>query len=136
MSSVILRSTARPLLGAMLLFSLYVLLRGHNAPGGGFIGGLFATAGIAIHGFAFGSDRTERLLRVPPRVVLGFGLALAALSGIPAMLHGAPFLTHLWWIGDLAGLHLAVGTTLLFDLGVYLVVVGGICAILLELTEA
>ncbi len=127
MSSVILRTSARPILALMLAFSVYLLLRGHNAPGGGFIGGLFAASGLAVHAIAFGRRAAEAALRLSPRAVLGAGLLLAGASGLPALLLAEPFLTHLWWS--------ALSTALVFDVGVYLTVVGSVCVFLFELTE-
>lgn len=127
MPSVILRTSARPLLALMLVFSLYLLLRGHNAPGGGFIGGLFAASGFAVYAIAFGRRAAEAALRFSPKAVLGAGLLLALVSGLPAFLLGVPFLTHLWWS--------VLSTALVFDVGVYLTVVGAVCAFLFELTE-
>ena len=60
MKSLILTTGARLLIGLFLVFSLYVLLRGHNAPGGGFIGGLIAACGFAIHAFASGVAEARR----------------------------------------------------------------------------
>jgi len=125
MNSLILRTTSRAILPAALIFSIYVLLRGHNDPGGGFIGGLIAAAGIAVHAIARGRDALSSLLRASPKVYIGVGLAFAIVSGMPALLSGEPFLTHLWpWPG------FAVGTPLIFDVGVYLVVIGAVLTFL------
>src|SRR5690606_11541287 len=120
MNSVILRVSSRFVLPAAILFSLYVLLRGHNEPGGGFIGGLIAAAGLTVHGLAFGRAVLLALLRLSPKAIIGLGLAPALISGLPALFLAEPYLTHQW--GTIAGL--AIGTTLLFDIGVYLVVIG------------
>ena len=125
MNSLILRATSRLILPAALVFSVYVLLRGHNAPGGGFIGGLIAAAGIAVHALPRGRDGLERLLRASPKAYIGAGLALAILSGLPALFAAAPFLTHRWFLLDFG-----IGTTLLFDVGVYLVVIGAVLTFL------
>ena len=77
----------------MLLFSVFVLLRGHNEPGGGFIGGLIAASAFAIHGIAFGVPTVRRALHFHPMAISGFGLLLAALSGLPSLAFGVPFLT-------------------------------------------
>ena len=125
MNSLILRATSRLILPAALIFSVYVLLRGHNAPGGGFIGGLIAAAGIAVHALPRGRDGLERLLRASPKAYIGAGLALAILSGLPALFAAEPFLTHRWFLLDFG-----IGTTLLFDVGVYLVVIGAVLTFL------
>lgn len=117
--SLILESSARYVLWASVALSLFVLLRGHNEPGGGFIGGLIGALGFVFHAIALGSARTLRALRLPPLAWGGIGLLLAAASGLPALFaFVGGFLTHLWIPG------LPVGTVLVFDLGVYLVVLG------------
>jgi multicomponent Na+:H+ antiporter subunit B len=135
--SLILRSTGQALLPLLILFSLFLLLRGHNEPGGGFIGGLVASSAIALHLFFTDVQSARRLLHVDPRDLLGWGLSLALLSGVPALVLGQPFLTAQWLQMQVPmfGL-LKVGTPLLFDLGVYLVVIGTVLNILLSLAEA
>lgn len=122
MNSLILRTTSRTVLVAAFAFSLYVYWRGHNEPGGGFVGGLVAAAGLIVYGFPRGVDPVRSLLRVSPFSLLGVGLLFALLSGTPALIEGKPFLTHAWT--HVLGLHL--GTPMLFDLGVYCVVVGAV----------
>ena len=131
MNSLILRTMAPFLTGLMLVFSLWVLLRGHNAPGGGFIGGLLAASALALHALAFGVEPTRRLLRLHPLALAGTGLVLSALSGLVSALYGVPFMTGLWF--HLVGLDLS--TVMSFDLGVYLVVLGAFASILLALEE-
>jgi multicomponent Na+:H+ antiporter subunit A len=129
-SSVVLQAGARLLLALLLVTSLFMLWRGHNDPGGGFIGGLFAASAVVLYLMAFQEERTERLLRVPPRAALGAGLAVAVVSGLVGWgLSGAPFLTGQW--ASVGGLKL--GTPLLFDIGVFLVVVGFTLTIVLAL---
>jgi multicomponent Na+:H+ antiporter subunit B len=123
MSSLILRSTTRLLLPLLLLFSLFVLLRGHNEPGGGFIGGLLAAGGLALYLLAFGSSAFAKLLRVAPVSLVGSGLSLAALAAALPCFVGRPFLTGLWWPRPLPGIG-KLSSILLFDIAVYLVVVG------------
>jgi multicomponent Na+:H+ antiporter subunit B len=133
--SLILRTSARYLLVTALLLSVVVLLRGHNEPGGGFIGGLIAAAGFAFYAVAFGQARTYRALRLHPLAWCGIGLLFALGSGLPALLAAQePFLTHLWlpWY-PLPGLSL--GTAVVFDVGVYLVVLGFVLGFLLPFME-
>ncbi len=137
MNSVILRTVSRFLVGLMLLFSIFLLLRGHNEPGGGFIGGLVAAAGLIVYGFADGPAAVRRILRIDPRAIAMFGLLAALLAGLMSAIAGVPFLTGLWtFIGATPGdKGLAIGTPLLFDIGVYLVVVGGVLGMVLALEE-
>ena len=137
MNSVILNTATRVLVALMLLFSVYMLLRGHNEPGGGFIGGLIAAVGFALYAMAHGTAAARRALRLDPRSVAVLGLAVAGLSGLAAALAGAPFMTGQWrFFGDDAGgKGLSVSTVLLFDVGVYLVVVGSVLSLVLALEE-
>lgn len=136
MISLILRTATRFLMILMLLFSLFLLVRGHNAPGGGFVGGLVAAAAFALYTIAYDAAATRRVLRVDPRAFIGIGLLIAAGSGQISLAAGHPFMTGLW--GALtfsAQTRLDVGTPVLFDTGVYLVVLGVTLTILLAMAE-
>ncbi len=135
MSTLIFRTFAPGIAALMVMFSVFVLLRGHNEPGGGFIGGLIAASGFAIYGIANGVDNVRRALYFRPLSISAAGVLLAALSGIPALLQGKPFLTGLWWFPQIGGVDLALSTPLLFDIGVWLGVVGAVIAIALALEE-
>ena len=135
MRTVIFRTIAPYLTSLMVLFSIFVLLRGHNEPGGGFIGGLIAASAFAIHGIACGVQAVRRAICFHPMAISGFGLLLAALSGVLSLPFDAPFLTGLWSETDLFGLGIVLSTPLFFDIGVYLVVVGAITSIALALEE-
>jgi len=130
MNSLILRTSSRLVLPAAIVFSIYILLRGHNEPGGGFIGGLIATAGIAVHALPRGRESLLRTLRVSPKTLIGAGLILALISGVPSLLLGTPYLTHQWPFPALG-----LGTTLVFDAGVYLCVVGSVLSFLASYLE-
>jgi multicomponent Na+:H+ antiporter subunit B len=135
-TSRILRVTSRALKPLLIAFSLYVLLRGHNAPGGGFVGGLLAAAGYALQAISFGVVSARRSLRTTPHVLLGAGLSAAALSGVLAMFTGAPFLTGRWFrFTTPAGTEWKLGTVMMFDAGVYLVVLGAVLLIVFSLAE-
>lgn len=132
--SLILRTAARLLLVLMLVLAIYVLLRGHNEPGGGFIGGLLAAGGVAIYQLACGVARARRLLRIDPRALTGCGLLVALAAGVAGWLDGRAFLTGLWMAGEVPGVG-KLGTPLLFDLGVFLLVIGAALTILFTLDE-
>ncbi len=123
----------------MVAFSFFILLRGHNEPGGGFIGGLIATTAFALYAKALGVAATRAALQVPPASIAVAGLGLATLAGLWGLVAGGAFLEGMWPLltttpdGGKAGL--PVGSVLLFDLGVYLVVVGSVLAILFALEE-
>ena len=135
MNTVIFRTVAPFLTALMILFSIFVLLRGHNEPGGGFIGGLIAASALAIYGIAYGAEAVRRALRVYPMTISAVGLFLAAAAGIPSFFAEVPYLTGLWTYPTVFGVELHLSTTLLFDIGVYLVVVGAIATASLTLEE-
>ena len=126
MNSVVLQVSARVLLPVMLLLSLVALIRGHNEPGGGFVGGLLAASGFALYGLAHRVDDARERLRVSPLTLTACGLVVAILSGVPAVLAGAPFMAAQWVSVSVPGIGspIKLGTPLVFDVGVYLVVVG------------
>ena len=136
MTSLILRTTTRFIMPLLLLYSIFLLIRGHNEPGGGFSGGLVAAAAFVLHRFAFGVEEARRVLPVDPRSLIGAGLLVALGSGSLALLVGKPMMTGLWTRMPAPGLgDLDVGTPLLFDVGVYLAVVGVALSIILPLAE-
>lgn len=136
MSSVILRTATRFLMPMMLLFSAFLLLRGHNLPGGGFVGGLVAASAFALYAFVFGGDEARRLLYVDPRALIGAGLVIALGSGCVALAGGDAFLTGHWYQLEVGGPDkVKLGTPLLFDIGIYLVVLGAALAMVLTMAE-
>lgn len=131
---VILESIAGPLYVAILLASLWVLLRGHNEPGGGFIGGLLAVSASVLWAVAHG--RAAAISRLPYGTPLNLtivGIGFGLFSGVPALLLGLPYLTHLWGYIPLGFTELKVSTVIIFDLGVYLAVWGGLAGYAIEL---
>jgi multicomponent Na+:H+ antiporter subunit B len=130
--SVILTTAIQYLLPLLLLFSLFLLLRGHNEPGGGFTGGLVAAAALALYALATSVTEAQRLLRVDLRTLMSLGLGCALVAGVLGVLSGAPFMTGLWYAQPLPVIG-KLGTPLLFDVGVYLVVIGVTLKILFTL---
>ena len=130
MNSLIFRTIAPTLVVLMLAFSVFILLRGHNAPGGGFIGGLIAAAAIAVYAMAHGVGEARRRLRLNPIVVAGFGVLFASASGLVSVAFGMPFLTGLWVPGNV------FGVPGLFDIGVYFTVLGTLGAVTLALEQS
>lgn len=126
MNSIIFRTGSSVVLPFAVGLSLFLLWRGHNEPGGGFIGGLIAAAGYACYALPRGYSALRRILFLDPLVLLALGLGAALISGMSGLLGDQAYLTHAWT--DIAGF--PVGTTLLFDVGVYLTVVGAILTFL------
>ncbi|OWV76198.1 cation:proton antiporter [Rhizobium sp. R634] len=135
MNTLIFRTVAPFLTALMLLFSVFVLLRGHNEPGGGFIGGLIAASGLAIYGIARGVTAVRRALFFHPLTIAGAGLLLSTVAGLLSILFAVPFMTGLWIYPSLLGTEVPLSSVLLFDIGVYLVVLGAITSIALALEE-
>jgi multicomponent Na+:H+ antiporter subunit B len=122
--SLILRTTVRYLFPLLLLFSVFLFLRGHNEPGGGFIAGLVASAAYALFSIACGAGEARRALGIDTRVLIGIGLLTALVSGLPSLLAGDAFLTGIWGsltIPDI--IDTKIGTPVLFDTGVFLTVI-------------
>ncbi|GEK45848.1 Na+/H+ antiporter subunit B [Halomonas pacifica] len=131
--TLILHVAARLLMPLQLLFSVFLLLRGHDEPGGGFIAGLVASGAFALYLFAFGPRATRQMLRVAPQDLIGLGLCLGVISALPAWWQGQPFLTAQWW--TIPWIDFKFSTPLIFDIGVYLVVQGSVLIAVLALME-
>jgi multicomponent Na+:H+ antiporter subunit B len=132
--SLIVRSSTRFLLPLMLLFSVFLLVRGHNEPGGGFVGGLTAATAFTLVLLSDGLEAARRLLRVAPLSLVAAGLTVALASGLPALLQGRPYMTGVWLAVPLPVVG-KIGSPVVFDVGVYLVVLGIVLAILFALAE-
>jgi multicomponent Na+:H+ antiporter subunit B len=132
--SLILRTGTRVLLPLLIVFSVFELFSGHNEPGGGFVGGLLAAAGFALYMLAFDVGSARGLLRLDPLTIIGSGLLVAVASGSAALFAGRPFLAGLWYPRPVPGIG-KISTVLLFDVGVYLVVLGTSLLIVFTLAE-
>ena len=131
MNSLILSALSRIIFTIMFGVSLFVLYRGHNFPGGGFVGGLVAASGFAVLALANGATSARQALHFHPIALTGCGLVMAIASGLPGLFTDQSYLTH-WWL-HIGSFH--AGTALIFDIGVYLVVIGGIMAMVLRFYE-
>lgn len=136
MNSVMLRIWTRFLQPVILLISIFFLLRGHNEPGGGFVGGLVAAAALTLNALAWGSREARQALGVEPYHLIAWGLIVATVSGLVGAYYRGAFLGGTW-----AKLYLPVfgelklGTPLLFDVGVYLLVLGMVLTLVFTLLE-
>lgn len=130
----IMQTLTRLLLPLMLLVAVYIFLRGHNLPGGGFIAGLIAAVALIVQYLANGIDWTSDRLKVDMHWAIGFGLLIATATGLVAIGIGYPFLTstftYLNW--PIVG-KFEVASAIAFDLGVFLVVVGATVMSLVQL---
>lgn len=136
MRSTILQTATKYLLPILLLFSIFLLLRGHYYPGSGFVGGLVASIAFVLHSLANGTESSMALLRSKPLSLIPIGFGLSTFSIILPTFFGYPPMTGLWWEQQVPVIGM-IGTALIFDTGVYLVVVGVVLTILftISLTE-
>ncbi|QEA39073.1 monovalent cation/H+ antiporter subunit A [Pistricoccus aurantiacus] len=131
---MILTSISQMILPLALLVAVYIFLRGHNQPGGGFIAGLITAAALILIYIARGVEWVQTRLDFTYQTIAIAGVATATLTGLGSWVFGYPFLTssyghfHIPLIGDIE-----LATALLFDLGVYLAVVGATLMILANL---
>lgn len=136
MISLVLRATTPVLMLLLLVVSMYALLRGHHESGGGFVGGLLAAAAFSLHALAHDVPSTRRLLRIAPQALMGLGLCAIVISGVIGLALGGTFLAGQWIDAFLPGVgNVHLGTPLLFDLGVFAVVMGMVLTIVLTAAE-
>ena len=135
MTSVILSVATRFIFPLMLMFALFLLLRGHDAPGGGFVGGLVAAAAFALYAFATSVTRAREALRRSTFRLIGLGLLCAFASGLPGLFAEQPYLTAQWTSIELPVIG-KLSSVLFFDTGVLLVVVGVTLTIVFAMAEA
>lgn len=136
MKTIILKTASNYLLPVLLLFSVFVLLRGHYLPGGGFVGGLVAAIAFVLDGFANGLHNTKQVLKIHPGFLMPVGLLIAFLSAIaPIIFADLPLMTGLWAHEPIPVLG-TIGSALFFDMGVYLVVVGASLTIIFTISES
>lgn len=132
--SIVLRTVSRLMLPVLLLLSVFMLLRGHNLPGGGFIGGLVASSAIILQMIAFGPAYARNVLQVNYLTLAAVGVLTAAAFGLPALFLGQPFMTAFWIPEPIPGIG-KIGTPVLFDVGVFLTVIAVTTKIALLLAE-
>lgn len=135
MKSLILRTAANYLLPLLLLFAVFILLRGHYLPGGGFVGGLVAAIAFVLHAFANGTQSTQKFLAYNPGYLLPLGLSVALISAVVPLFFGKPFFTGIWFPEPFPVIGM-IGTPLLFDIGVFLVVIGVTLTIIFTIAES
>ena len=136
-STPVLRNSMRLILPLMLLYALFAMLKGHNEPGGGFIGGMIFATAICTYRMSNGFAAQLRLLPVHPRILIFSGLGLALCTSVVPLFFGLPFLRSA--VGDFQlpfthhPFHYA--SALAFDIGVMLVVVGVAVGMITQLSE-
>lgn len=136
MRSLIFRTTARYLVPVLLLFTLFLLFRGHNHPGGAFPAALVAAVALAIQAMARGDEKTTTPAPLGSHYLIAAGFALMILSGIPGLLNKAELMVAFWTrVGMGGGLFEWLGTPVLFEIGIFIAIVGGARLMLQSLPE-
>ena len=132
--SPLLATGARTMVPTLLLFSIYLLVVGHDVPGGGFAGGLIAATALLLIFLAFGHRGLRRALPFDPEIVMGTGLALALAAGLVGLFFQGTFLAYSY-VAETVPLvgEVKISSLLLFDLGVYVLVVGLVVGAVLRL---
>ena len=134
MKKIILVTASTYLLPLLWLFSVFILLRGHYLPGGGFVGGLVASIAFVLHAFANGVENTRNFLKYHPGILIPIGLTISLISGILPLFLSKPFMYGLWFKDPVPAIGM-IGSALFFDIGVYLVVIGITLTILFTIAE-
>lgn len=125
MNSVILQIATKYIRSLLLLFAILALLRGHNHPGGGFIGGLLAGLSVVYASLAYSAKDVQQKLKIQPYYYIGLGLFLALISALPGLWTNSTLLQGVWTTIPLPfGSAYKIGTPLLFDIGVFFTVIG------------
>lgn len=132
--SPLLSITSNLLLPLLIVFSVYLLLRGHNAPGGGFAGGVVAASAFTLYALANGVESAKKKLRYEPKMIIASGITVILISGLLSLLIGMPFMTGMWLDFPIPVVG-KIGTPLIFDIGVYMVVSGIALSIIFSLME-
>jgi multicomponent Na+:H+ antiporter subunit B len=124
-NDLILQTVTKVAVFVILLFSVAIFFGGHYSPGGGFVGGLMTSAAIVLLLLAYDLKTVANLLPIDYKLVIASGLLISALTVSGALFFGTPLMTHAYKYYELPILgHTSLHTAVLFDLGVYLVVVG------------
>lgn len=134
MNDVILQTMTAAVAFIILTFSIFLFFAGHNNPGGGFIGGLVSAAGLILLYLAYDVETMDRVFPVNYLTMTALGLLIAVLTGVGSFLFDVPFLSHTFDYFNLPLLgETELATAVIFDLGVYLTVVGVTMSILLTI---
>lgn len=125
MNSVILQIAAKYVRWLLVFFAIVALIRGHNHPGGGFIGGLLVALSIIFYSFAFDAKTANGKLKLQPEGYIAFGLLLILLSVLPGLIQKEFLMAGVWITIELPIFGaLKLGTPFLFDIGIFLAVIG------------
>lgn len=135
-NNLILRTMTSLIAFILLGFAVYLLLAGHNSPGGGFVGGLITSAAIVLLYMSYGMNAVAKILPINFQFLIKIGLLLAIVTGLGSLLFDVPFLTHTFgtFTFPIFG-EIELATAMLFDFGVYFTVLGATVTIILTITK-
>jgi multisubunit Na+/H+ antiporter MnhB subunit len=135
MRNLILEKISKLYLIVMVVLSVFILLRGHNSPGGGFIGGIITSTGFIFYGIINGSDRVKKMLKISTIELMGAGLFMGLIALIIPLFSGREPFTGVWMEFRLLNSVVHIGTPLLFDTGIYFVVTGVFLSIIISVMD-
>lgn len=136
MNQNIIQLAEKPIRWLLLIFAVIALLRGHNFPGGGFIGGLLAGLSIVFKSFAYDVESARNSMVISPKNLIGTGLSIVFISLLPSLINQAEFMQAYWTkIEIFNDIVLKLGTPLIFDIGVFFVVIGIVIHFIFNLSE-
>ncbi|HBH49575.1 MAG TPA: Na(+)/H(+) antiporter subunit B [Bacteroidales bacterium] len=124
MNSTLLQIASKYVQWLLILVAVIALFRGHNYPGGGFIGGLLAGLAIVYRGFAFSMSEARKQLPLSPEIIIAIGLFFVVASFMPALFTGSPLMKGEWYKLQLGFTELKLGSPFIFDIGVFFTVIG------------
>lgn len=138
MNSLLLTTLARGLFSVFIAIALYLLYRGHNEPGGGFIGGLVAAVAFALIAKGMGTEKAKQTLKYKPLTFVVIGMSCALLSGLIALINDQSWMTGQWWFISATQSYTGapLSTVLLFDVGVFFIVLGSTLYFFFSLEDA
>jgi multicomponent Na+:H+ antiporter subunit B len=125
MNSVILQIAAKYVRWILIFFAVIALYRGHNEPGGGFIGGLLVSLSVMFYSLAYNAEKAKQKLLIQPETNIFLGVLFILLSVLPGLFQKGTFMAGVWTSISLPVLgEIKLGTPLLFDIGVFFAVIG------------
>lgn len=132
----ILQYAEKPIRWLLIIISIVALLRGHNYPGGGFIGGLLAGLAIVFQSLAYDVETIRKKMKLSPQSFIGIGLAIAAISLLPSIIGGAELMQAYWVKLQITESYvLKLGTPLIFDIGIFISVIGIVLMFIFNLSK-
>ena len=135
-TDVYLQTATKILVFIIMTFSIYVLFAGHNNPGGGFIGGLITASGLILLYIAFDLQSVRDIIPVDFKKLAATGVLIAVLTGVVSLVLDVPFLSQTYTYVDLPFLgETELASAMIFDLGVYLTVLGTTMTIITSISE-